>query len=134
MVIKEIGLRLRAIFKTKWERVKLYLLLILSDKIMLYILSRFLLKKFFMHYTVSNVSPALIQAASLALIVWNPPKGKPYSAIKFWLFYGFFKLTCALIEQFIAAFWSNFSPKLTDFQNIQEVVEMCSGKSELKYF
>ena len=48
--------------------------------------------------------------------------------------YDFLKLSYALIEQFIAASWSNFSPELNDFQNIQEVVEMCSGKLGLKYF
>ena len=53
----------------------------------------------------------------------NPPKGKPYSATELMILYDFFKLTYTLIEQFITAFWS---PKLNDFQNIQEVVEMCS--------
>ena len=48
--------------------------------------------------------------------------------------YDFLKLSYALIEQFITASLSTFSPELNDFQNIQEVIEMCSEKLELIYF
>ena len=58
---------------------------------------------FFKNYTVSNVSPALIQVASLALIVLKPPKGKPCSSIELIILYDFLQLTYTLIEQVIAA-------------------------------
>ena len=48
--------------------------------------------------------------------------------------YDFLKLSYALIEQFNTASLSTFSPELNDFQNIQEVIEMCSEKLELIYF
>ena len=48
--------------------------------------------------------------------------------------YDFLKLSYALIEQFITASLSTFSPELNDFQNIQEVIVMCSEKLELIYF
>ena len=71
MVIKEIDLGL----KTKWLSVakttcvKLYLVLMLLDEIVLYILSRFFAEEVFMYFTVSNVSPACIQVASVTFIV-----------------------------------------------------------------
>ena len=45
--------------------------------------------------------------------------------------YDFLKLSYAFIKEFIAASWSNFSPELNDFQNIQEVVVFWKIGAEL---
>ena len=88
IVIKEIGLRLRAIFKTKSPSVtktkcaKLYLVLIFLDEIVLYIV-RFLLKKFYFLYFIK-------------CFLCTYSSYKPCSVMPC-------KLSYALIQQFIAA-------------------------------